>query len=183
MTDRLFTWLWRHATKWRILIGVLLIVLTNTVLFPYFPALFGAHIMPDQVLDIQWDYTPERVRQIFEEIGPAGRQATVWTTLVVDMPYLILYGLLYAAMITFLLAPYPIKAWRRLIYLPFGIALFDFLENLGILAMVGRYPASFSFLARLTTFVTKVKWSLVLLTAVTLLVLAAIRVLRPPRRR
>ncbi len=147
---RLISFVEQNSTtpKMLVLLGAVLII--NILLFPN---LLPADFVP---LDLQFSYSPETAYIIVDAYGAEALQKYRWVELTVDIIYPIVYSLLFAAIIFKLFGPI------KVVLFPFLIAGVDFLENLGIVSMLGKYPEPFGLLARFTSFMSSLKWSLLM---------------------
>lgn len=134
------------------------------------------------LLDLLPFYTAEKAFTALEHYGAAGR-ALYSRYLVADFIFIPFYSLGLALLITRTVRALGSEsaAWLRLNLLPFGIAVFDVIENFCIFAMLKIYPASYVALGTLSGVATLCK---TILTAATLLCLGyggAILLLRHSR--
>jgi hypothetical protein len=81
--------------------------------------------------------------------------------LTADIIYPIIYTLFYGLLISWLFqrAFKPESSMQKLNVMPVGAWLFDLLENIGIVSMLGMYPSQPSALAWLTMLFGLVKWA------------------------
>lgn len=131
-----------------ILFGVMLVI--NILAFPN---LLPADFVP---LDLQFSYSPEKAFGIVDAYGTEVREKYRWVELTVDIIYPIVYSLLFSALL------FKVYGARKIVALPFLITLADFLENVGIVSMLGKYPEPFGALAQITSFFSSLKWTLLI---------------------
>jgi hypothetical protein len=144
MLDSLIRFFIIYSRPKIIISGFLLIIMVNLVLFPYFASLMGNHFTIESILDLQFGFENSYVQRLLNYLGKKGRNAYLYSTLFVDIPYLIIYGFTYA----FLIAYFAKKKrkdssyWNYLILLPLLISFFDLLENIGIVYLL-KHPFSY----------------------------------------
>ncbi len=154
--------MWHRLSPWatgrNILIGMAFIVLVNAVLFPLAARRMTAVTgFQPKILDIRLYYGPAAVTELMAQLGPGGRALYRRSTLLIDVPYALVYGLVYALVIIALFkraAP----RWHALIVFPFLISFFDLLENAVIITATSRYPASVYPLDAVSGLATCAKW-------------------------
>jgi hypothetical protein len=123
-------------------------------------------------IDLRFSYTPEEVYEMIAAYGEQGRRFYAVIELTMDLIYPFVYATLLALLIT--------SSFRRLLprdhalqrahVLPYGVMLADYLENVGVVTMLIRYPARYPLLARITSVFTSTKWIGFVLAAATALV-------------
>lgn len=79
-----------------------------------------------EVLDVRFWYTPEDASKLLESLGERGRRLYAWTRVTLDVVFPVVYGTLFAVLITRLYQP---EAARQLLLIPFGALVADLLEN------------------------------------------------------
>ena len=106
-------------------------------------------------------YSPKFAHASVATYGEAGRAYYRSIELGADLVYPLVYGFAFALLLAFLwqrLAPH--QAWTRFVpLLPLVGMLFDYAENLSIVALLDRFPAQPDGLARLAVLFTLLKWS------------------------
>ena len=141
---------------------------------------FGGFVMPKgtqtiwqicgkkvEILDLQFNYTPERARAILSEYNEAGRDFAAKFSLIGDTLYPIVYTFLFLIMASWLfksLAAYGFRI-RYVHLLPLLVMIADYCENAGIITMLKAYPGFSDTLVIITSFFTSLKWSLLVLLA------------------
>lgn len=114
-------------------------------------------------LDLLFFYTSQQAYERIAAYGESGRVVYRLTELTVDLAYPIVYSLFLALLLSWLFqrgfaAQAKIQRWN---VLPLSAWLFDWLENLGIVAMLTIYPAAPLWLAWPTALFTMAKWGFV----------------------
>lgn len=173
MIDYLYNFLKLFAKPVYILIGFILVALFNLVFFPGFSSYFGVTSSLNDVLDLKLHYNPEVVYGIFDRLGDKGLKIYKASEIFVDFPYLIVYTILYAALITRLSDLLQLKNKAYLLYIPLLLGVFDILENIGIIKLIGAYPEKMNALVSITSVFTTLKWIFALLTLGTIIFLTA----------
>lgn len=129
------------------------------------------------LLDNTFGYTPQRVYTLFDTLGANGRQLYGTYLLAFDFLYPILFAVTNSIVLAYLLESLfgPKRSFVFLYLLPFVALLFDFVENLSLLALLWLYPTQLAALAIFAEIVTATKLALVnFLFIVTLMVLAGV---------
>lgn len=96
------------------------------------------------------------VRSLFSALGEAGRNFYLTVQLPLDLVYPGLFGISYALLLAYLLKKLGKLQSRYfyLVYLPLLGGFFDYLENIGILTLLTRYPDLTNGLVQVTSFFT-----------------------------
>jgi hypothetical protein len=137
--------------------GWVLIVLFNTVISPYFPQWMGynnEHI--PRPLDLYLTYDITQVHSTFSQLGEKGRMVYALFERWIDIPYMILYSLVYMTTLYKLTGRRPLYRW--MLFPPVLIGFFDLMENAGILSMLGQYPVIVESKVQFTSLMTSLKW-------------------------
>jgi hypothetical protein len=118
-------------------------------------------MMPgEKPLDLEINYTAEeaylRLSGFSEEIRESYRMGLM----VSDMIYPIVYSLLFSFII------YRLWQNEKLALLPFMILIFDFIENISIITMLGLFPEKSIFWGTLAGISTSLKWFFSALTLI-----------------
>lgn len=110
-----------------------------------------------RLLDMRFHYSSETVSQTFNQIGEGGR-AAYQKLLVLDF-FFILFLLI--TMITISSAvPLSLQS-KSILYIVCGLrALFDILENILLLNMLGQYPVFNQTIAKMCSWITTLKFSM-----------------------
>ena len=106
-------------------------------------------------------YTAEYVNSLLSALGEKGRDAYLFNQLPVDMIYPFLFGVSYCLILAYILNKLG-KFESRLFYfcfLPLFSGLFDYLENIGIIAMLKSYPNNPVILSQITNVFSVLKSS------------------------
>lgn len=122
------------------------------VLFITFNSLLKSMIPSEVVLDLKFGYSAKAAYLALSEMGPEMRQAYLKCLLIFDIPYMVIYTLLFIQLLNFL--------WRdtRIQLFCIGVLIFDFFENLIIYMMIQTFPDYSSFLGISASFFTSSKW-------------------------
>ena len=142
-------------------IGLLLIIVINTVIFPsYIAQLDAVSSNVETIFDLSYFYTPD---QAYAKIAAFGSQGVpiIHKLTAVDFLYIIIYSFTYYFLLRkYVPTVFPTrKSLQKLA--PFVIAVFDICENLGYSTLIRYYPERLDGLAYFTAFSTAIKWSLV----------------------
>lgn len=134
------------------------------------PAVEKAALKP---LDLRSKYTKTEVNAFFEAIGPEGKKHYHFIEAKIDMAYPIVYTLFFMSFIAFLLAK---NKWDKgilqsLLLVPLLASIPDYFENFNILRMM-ELGASDALAIKGSLYSTT-KWAGVLLSLLTILVLAS----------
>ncbi len=111
-------------------------------------------------IDLRLRYTPDEAYRMIEAYGEHGRRRYALVESTVDVAYPLTYATLIALVFTYGSR----RAYRhdhplnKASLVPYGVMLVDYVENVGIVTMLLRYPARYPMLARLTSVVTLLKW-------------------------
>ncbi len=155
----LFHLLEKYANKKNIFIGVVIIILFNVVFLPMFPKLFTNQEIPlESILDLKFSYSSETSYQIFSNLGNEGRKIYRLSEIIVDTPYAVIYGFIYALIIFILLKNNKLNGFIYLSIVPFLISFFDVLENTGVIIMISNYPKKLETINNLASLFTSLKW-------------------------
>jgi hypothetical protein len=138
--------------------------------FPFFTRQFGPG-EGQPMLDLMFGFSPEQANTIFSAYGEAGRSGTILTTAFADSLYPFVYAGLLALAISWFQKDIPLKnpKWKYLNLLPFTALIFDFVENASIITLLTSYPQQLSGIARIASAAGMLKWTMVLISVVTLI--------------
>lgn len=146
-----------------LIISILIWLLFNLLLFPYFlPVPEGASLT---ILDVRLFYTSLDVTELFLLLGESGRASYLFQLLIIDMFYPAIYAVMLSLLLYLLSACYG-KWWH---FLPFLAAGADLSENVLIAAMLLNFPEMPDLLVWFATAFTMIKWLLVALSILLLL--------------
>lgn len=104
-------------------------------------------------------YDSDYINTLFKTLGDSGREVYLYNQIPVDMIYPLLFGVSYCLMLAYFLNKLN-KLKGPLFYLclvPLIAGLFDYLENIGIITMLIKYPNNSQSLMNLTSLSTIVK--------------------------
>ncbi len=169
--DRLETW----ATSWRVVLVTTVLV---AITIPWLAIGPITDVEPHGgILDDQWGLTPTEAYDALAAMGSDGRTA-YRTFLIWDLAYPLLYAPALALIIaggtrTLLRTRHPL---RYVIALPLVAGAMDWLENLGYLVALARFPDSQGGIAWATTVASHLKYALISV-AVTLAILSIVSLL------
>ena len=184
MPGRLFARL--EALASRRILGALIVIflVLFLVVFPMAAAQLASYSGDVRMIDSLYSYTPDQVYQMISAYGEQGRSLYILTTLTADLLYPLDYSLLLSLLIiaTYRQAFPGGRMVRPMSLLPFITALFDLLENAGVVAMLASFPQQLTLIAQASSIFTSLKWGFLVISIVLVLVgfigLAAAR-LRP----
>ena len=93
------------------------------------------------ILDFEFGYSSEKAYGILTALGVEGRTFYLMRILPMDFPLPLTYMLFFTGVIALLCKhTTQIKPLRFLLFVPVFAMLFDWTENIGILAMLNSYP-------------------------------------------
>jgi len=123
------------------------------------------------ILDMEVFYTPEQAYAFLAAMGDAGRAFELTHIVPLDLLVPFFYALFLSTLITgFLKKWLPEKSrWHRLNVIPVIGALFDYLENIGIIAMLLAWPMEMYSIAQITMAATLLKFGFSILAFVIVL--------------
>ncbi len=127
------------------------------------------------ILDMEVFYTPEQAYTFLAAMGEAGRSFELTRIIPLDLLVPLFYALFLSTLITWILHLWlPAESgWHRLNVIPVIGALFDYLENLGIMAMLLAWPVEMYSVAQITMAATLLKFGFSVLAGIILLVAIA----------
>lgn len=111
-----------------------------------------------QLLDIIFNYSQKDVVQQFEAYGPDGIQVCLFSTLVLDSIFPLVYGALAGLLLSHLLYGTPYK-W--LVLLPLLIVVVDYLENTHTALLLINFPKINPTTVFWGSLFTSIKWGLI----------------------
>lgn len=93
------------------------------------------------ILDFEFGYNQEEAYQMLTALGTDGIAFYLTKILPLDFPFPFVYMLCFAGWIALLIKCITHKAWYKfLLLIPLLTMLFDWMENVGIIAMINGYP-------------------------------------------
>jgi len=122
------------------------------------------------LLDLELHYGATRAYEMLAAYGEQGRRLYLIGLATVDL-------ILPAAMATLLAMALTLAGARRLAWLPFAMALADYLENACLMVLLARYPSQLPRLAATAGWLTSAKQALFVASLLTLLLTAARRMI------
>lgn len=129
--------------------------------------------------DMSFFYSASDLYDMADEYGEDGRNAYILMRFTHDLVWPLVYLFFLAAAITWFLKPLMHKT--PLIYLnllPFIGALFDYLENIGAVIVMARYPSVTPVIAEVTPVFSVIKWSVLGISFVVLFLVIIYRIIR-----
>jgi hypothetical protein len=94
------------------------------------------------ILDFEFGYTHDEAYEMLTALGSEGRAFYLTKIVPMDFPFPFAYMLCYAGWIALLLQHInPKTLYRYLLFVPILAMLFDWIENVGIIAMLRNYPS------------------------------------------
>ncbi|TDB65208.1 hypothetical protein [Arundinibacter roseus] len=164
-------WCYTHLTTRRMLLFLVLVIGINVLLFPALQTKMGQGAAAD-VLDLHIGFTKAEAMEVLTILGENGRQIYLWTELLADGIYPILYTLLFLSILSLIYKKilFPASYWRWINLVPLFILLADYLENVGIITLITTFPNFSDPVVWLTSAANQIKWGATLITSVVLLV-------------
>ena len=162
MVTRFSDQLVRLATGRNLLLLFLLFLLTTSVIFPLVSSLIEDPAGELEKVDTKLYYSPAELYEIMEPYGDQGRRVYALSHLTADVLFPLVYAFFFGLLISYLFQrAFPKEFWvQRLNLVPFGLLIFDLIENVGVVILLLAYPTQMVGLAHLTGLVTSVKWIL-----------------------
>lgn len=160
LSDRAY----KQATLKNIFIFLMLFLLFNVVVIPY----YIQQITPDadtSILDVRFGFSSADAYETLEAIGQEGRNKYLFFLAVIDSIYPLVYGSLLILTAGFLLRRTLNESndFRILNLVAIDAVIFDYLENLGIIYMISRYPSRADGVATLASVSGMIKWIMIIL--------------------
>jgi hypothetical protein len=174
MLARLSDFLSRISNARALLFSFLLFLIFPLFALPWLGRQIDLYSEPEEGYELLFVYTPEELYSSFEGYGEQGRMVYALGTATIDMVFPLASALFQGILITMLARRvFPSgPRWQRLNLVPSGAALLDILENLGLLVLLVGYPGRLTGLAAITAVVTVLKWTMVVLSFLTVVALA-----------
>jgi hypothetical protein len=111
------------------------------------------------ILDLQFGYNPERVKEIVSMYTGEAKAAYIFNCAVVDGIYPVVYMFFFAIIFSLVFYKWKINPWFKYINLfSFVIVVLDYLENYHIIRMLKTYPENIDSLAVNCSAITLLKW-------------------------
>lgn len=148
------------AKGWLVFILFLLDSLFMGFILPIARTLIKGGAGGPGALDLRFFTPPAKAFEMIAAYGEYNRVFYRNFELTVDILYPMAYTLFFSLLITWLFQKSfaSNSQMQNLNVMPFGIWLFDLLENLGIVTMLSVYPATPAIAAWLTTIFSMIKW-------------------------
>jgi hypothetical protein len=169
--SRLIEFLETRASLRLAVILVMAIIPMNALLIP----LINQEITQESGLsriDNQFFFTPTQLFEHIRAYGQAGRQIYLFSIAAVDFLYPILYALLFSFLLTLILRAgfAPENPLRRMQLFPFGMLVFNYLENVSIALILLVFPTQPTLLGWIASGTTTLKWCFGTFSALALLI-------------
>ena len=149
----------KYSTLKNIIIGLIFIAFINIVAFPYFPTLFNINTFSvDSILDLKFGFSLEEIELIFGKMKEGGRNVYLFSTIIIDVPYAIIYGFIYSIIVYSLLKKAKLINLKQISILPILISVFDLIENIGIIYFLNVYPNINENYISVFSLANKLKW-------------------------
>jgi hypothetical protein len=160
MVTNLSNTLRKYATGWLVLVFLAGEMFFNAVVLPAQQAKIEAGSGGIGPIDLQIFYTPEKVYGMIESYSPEVRASYRLFEMTGDIIYPIVYTLFFSLLITWLFQRgfAANSNMQKYNVVPFGMWLFDLLENISIVTMLSVYPSTPTIVAWLSAVFTLVKW-------------------------
>ena len=173
MKTKIFNFLYKISSVKNIIIGLIIIVLVNVVVFPQYAKTTYPNIIPlDKIPDLQFGISKEFLISTFSLMQQQGRNAYINFALYIDNFYAVLYGFTYAILLLYLLKKNAILLkYKFVVFLPFLISLFDLSENVGFISLAKNYPNLPDNLILFSSISNKLKWIFAGITIFSLLLI------------
>lgn len=111
--------------------------------------------------DMSFFYTVEELYDIADSYGVEGRNNYIYMRFTFDLVFPLIYGGFLVSILGWLYDMDRLLTWRdRVVLLPFGAMIFDYLENVSTSTVMWYYPTRVDFVGFLATVFTPIKWVL-----------------------
>lgn len=117
-------------------------------------------------IDLLVGYDPAKISQLVDAYGPEGRSIYAQGELTADLVYPLVYTALFCIILSLLFRNRSYRPFQNANLLPFGIWLFDLLENMCIVSLLKSYPDSSAFVTSLCSILTNLKWAMTALVTI-----------------
>jgi hypothetical protein len=127
---------------------------------------------PEKMLDLRFIYTFSEITRYFTELGIEGRRLYILTE-IIDLIYPFAYTAAFILLIIYLgkYAHSPVQITKNALVVPVLLFVFDYLENLSIIAMLGSFPDE-NFLYHIAGYITLIKYCLLLFNVILITIFA-----------
>lgn len=151
------------------------IVVIDVVIFPWASRTMGIAGVPFRPLDLRLSYSADEAYTVISSMTPEARWLYRTVEMSVDMIYPVIYAFFFFLLVQRLIANTAPPRWlERATSIPFAAMIFDWLENVGIIAMISKFPDGMERIAPVSSAMTTLKWVCFALT-LALLFYSAIR--------
>ncbi|MCL2697704.1 MAG: hypothetical protein FWE74_06455 [Oscillospiraceae bacterium] len=136
------------------------------------------------ILDFEFGYSEEEAYDMLTALGEEGREFYLTKIIPLDFPFPVTYMLFYAGWIALLLKHITqSKRFKYLLLIPVLAALSDWIENIGIIAMLRSYPDLPPWAAATASFAGMIKFSLTALSIAVIIVLLFVFIYKKSKQR
>lgn len=132
-------------------------------LFLLFFFLLSSFIPREHALDLRFNYSVEEAYDALGKLDSDQRDAYRIGIWVLDLPYMVVYFLLFSGILLKLLNN------KRTLWIPSSIFVMDLFENLLVYRMLEIYPVQSEMLATMASFFTTTKWVMAVVLVVFLI--------------
>lgn len=133
-------------------LGKRLVLILLTCLFFLFNILLNHFLSSEYALDLKFAYSVDQAYSAISNLSKPDRDLYKFGILVLDFPYMIVYGLLASGL------TYCLWRNRKIVLIPISIVFFDLIENVLIISILNNYPTKKPVLAFMASIVTTCKW-------------------------
>jgi len=171
MANKFSAYLYQITNVKTVILFLLLFFITIGVIFPLISNMLG---LPEDLesADTAFNYNVDELYEIIETYDPPARKASAVFHFSADLIFPIVYLFSFGTLISFTLSQgLPKSTWlQRANLTPLFLFVFDLLENTGLAILFTRYPTKLLGLARVTSFISVIKWCLSGLSVILVLV-------------
>ncbi|MCL1964796.1 MAG: hypothetical protein FWF69_07025 [Firmicutes bacterium] len=130
------------------------------------------------ILDFEFGYSSEKAYTLLTALGAEGRSFYLTKILPLDFPFPFAYMLFYVGWIALFIKRVPaVKEWNEyLLLIPVLTFLFDWAENISIIAMLNHYPTLTSWVVFLASIFGMLKMILTIGSISIMIVLLAVSI-------
>jgi len=142
------TSLFLFLNKWKNLVLLFfLFLLANFLLSKFMPR--------EHALDLKFAYSVDQAYLALKQLTTQEQNQYKFGISVLDMPYLIIYGLFFSGIL--------LKLWKNkwIVLIPVSISLMDFFENLLVIGVINLLPDKSPMLVTFASLFTTSKWILI----------------------
>ena len=163
------------SNKRILIISTVIFVLFMIIVLPwvsqYTEELTGSSISPDTSLL----YSSDDLFDMADNYGEEGRDAYITLRFTFDIVWPIVYFMFLASLMSVLIKKLRLKEkYKYLILFPLFSVIFDFLENILIVAVMYKYPIEMLLFANIAPIMTLFKWSLIGISFSSIIILVII---------